>query len=344
MKLLFSCNIRKIISPLMILLCLSFSCSSAFWGNLTYSCTANSASSAFTVPSTAVCGNGYTSSIIYSKPQSSSDPDPDVCSHLSSIGVDYGSIGQYQKEYDTLKAYIELCPLDKDAYHAFPSTTNAVNGLEQQGDTIWAKYRDWLRTVLYYNPDTVYYCSDLFEYAKAFMHQDELGNYANFKTGIAILKFIGDSANCYAYGLTIPDAWKADRRIWKDTVTDSLKTPFDTTLPNIDQINHGWLRGFKAGVDNGISSIVKDALGSLAAEENPFTDELKLKYSLLNSAVTKIEVFDALGTRLWSDGQGYQEVGEHLLKINTSGWSSGTYYARLMTLQGEVKTVKMVKE
>jgi hypothetical protein len=176
------------------------------------------------------------------------------------------------------------------------------------------------------------------------VHKDELEDLPDHKTAISILTFVIDSSHCSILLPSLAGAWKDYYRIWKDTVTDSLKTPFDSTIPNIDQINHGWLRGFKAGVDNENSSFVKDALGNLLAENNPFADEAKLKYSLLKSVVAKVEIYDALGRKLWSYGQGFQEMGEHLLKINTSGWSAGTYYARVMTLQGEVKTVKMVKE
>ena len=125
---------------------------------------------------------------------------------------------------------------------------------------------------------------------------------------------------------------------------DSLKTPFDSTIPIIDQINHGWLRGFKLGADNENLLFSKDSIGNLIAEQNPFTDELKLKYSLLKPTVTKVDIHDALGRKLLSDGQGYLEPGDHILKINSSSWPSGTYYARIATLQGEMKTLRLLKK
>jgi hypothetical protein len=270
--------------------------------------------------------------------------DPQYCSDLWHKGLSYSSSFQFQKEYDTLKAYVEQCPLDPDAFRAFSGTTDAVNGLSNIGDTIWAQYRSWLKKVLYNNPERSYYCSDLMEYAVSFAHPDELGNTPDFKTVLSIFKYLGDSSDCQEMKYQLPEVWKAYHLYWKDTVTDSVKTPLDSTIPTIDEINHAWLRGFKAGINNGNLTSSKDALGNLIAEDNPFTDEVKLKYSLLKSVVTKVEIFDALGKRLWTDGQGYQEIGEHLLKINTTGWPSGTYYARLVTLQGELKTVKIIKK
>src|ERR1043165_4182596 len=206
---------------------------------------------------------------------SASDPDPQYCGDLWHKGVGYNSSFQYQKEYDTLKAYVEQCPLDKNSFRAFGSTSNAVVGLAQQGDTIVAEYRTWLKKVLYLNPDTLYYCSDLLSYAGTFEDVDEHGNPVEYKTTITILKYLGDSSYCSGFQSLLKDIWSNYRNYWKDTVKDSVKTPFDSTMLTIDEINHGWLRGFKAGVDNGISSLVKDALGDLAAEENPFTDEVK---------------------------------------------------------------------
>ncbi|HET9135808.1 MAG TPA: hypothetical protein VFO76_04160, partial [Candidatus Kapabacteria bacterium] len=111
-------------------------------------------------------------------------------------GVGYNSSFQYQKEYDTLKAYVEQCPLDKNSFRAFGSTTNASNGLYNNGDTIWAQYRDWLKKVLYNNPDSLYYCSDLLEYAGSFEFKDELGNTPNLKTALSIMRFLADSSHC----------------------------------------------------------------------------------------------------------------------------------------------------
>jgi hypothetical protein len=47
---------------------------------------------------------------------------------------------------------------------------------------------------------------------------------------------------------------------------------------------------------------------------------------------------------LYANALGYKPKGENQITITAAGWTSGTYYIRLSTASGEVKTVKVMKE
>ena len=77
---------------------------------------------------------------------------------------------------------------------------------------------------------------------------------------------------------------------------------------------------------------------------NPIKDEMELRYKLTEGALVKIEIYNALGKQMYSMAQGYKPKGDNLHHFDTRTWSSGSYYIRMTTLSGEVKTVKVVKE
>jgi hypothetical protein len=72
----------------------------------------------------------------------------------------------WHKANDTLRLFIESCALSNTAadgspaFHAFQDICGAVQGM----DTVnvrWLNLREWLKKVLYLNPDTGYYCFDV---------------------------------------------------------------------------------------------------------------------------------------------------------------------------------------
>jgi len=278
----------------------------------------------------------------------------ETCSQFQDRAQSYLDGLHYREGYDSLRAYIEKCPFDILAPSSFSLVSSSAHGVFNEHDTtIWDSCRTWLRKVLYLNPDSAYYCSDLSEYAFSFAYGAVTGPSfpGNYPTTIAILKYLADSSHCgyfkyYLYGSADhPNSvWNTYYKHWQDTVKDKNVTPFDSTLSSLDSIGMGWLRGFQSAVKSGEFTTYRDALGELTATKNPFSDEMELHITPTKPVVAKLEVYDALGRMLWDVPEGYLDPREHLVKINASSWSSGTYYARITTLQGEVKTCKLVKE
>jgi hypothetical protein len=85
-------------------------------------------------------------------------------------------------------------------------------------------------------------------------------------------------------------------------------------------------------------------IGELIALINPFTDVLQLKYDLDKSSVVRIDLYDLLGRSMYSEEQGYKQDGQHTLSLQSKGWSPGSYFVRLSTSTGEVKTIKLLKK
>ncbi|MBS1904238.1 MAG: T9SS type A sorting domain-containing protein [Bacteroidetes bacterium] len=269
--------------------------------------------------------------------------DSGSCRILQQRGEQYLDASNFSLAYDTLRSFIEHCYFEKYAFGEFALITQSCAGMDQQGTKRWSAFRQWLKDVLHLNSDTSYFCSDLEEYAGTFCFLDENGAGNDYRTTIAILSYLADSLRCPYINNAIPGYWKHEVKHWKDTVTDSLKTPFDSTLPSLDQIGQTFLRGFNADVAAGPEGS-KKALRSLQADRNPFGGNAEITYTTSLPCVAKMEVYDALGRQAWTEGQGYLDAGEHHLKISTTGWSPGTYYARLTTIKGEVLTTKLVFE
>jgi hypothetical protein len=132
-------------------------------------------------------------------------------------------------------------------------------------------------------------------------------------------------------------------QIWRDSVQDSLKTPIDTTIPTIDSIGFSILRGQQNAVNTPQASGTR-GISLLRVEKNPFSDETAIIYDLETTELMKLEVFDLLGNIIYQEASGLAQPGEHRLDLKTKSWSSGSYYARLTTLGGEVKTIKLIKQ
>jgi hypothetical protein len=164
---------------------------------------------------------------------------------------------------------------------------------------------------------------------------------------LAVLKYLKETGRCTNWGIikdynnTYNETLKYYHDYyWQDTVKDSTKTPFDTTLPTIDDLDLGILRG----PNKVFGAPAESRIGLLFATRNPFTETLELAYHLDKSAMVRIDIYDLLGKAVHSEGQGYKQSGEYELSIQTNDWPSGSYFVRLSTPSGEVKTVKVIKE
>jgi hypothetical protein len=253
--------------------------------------------------------------------------------------------GKYQEAYELYQRYFELCAVeDKDSWKQFGGI-GAANEGRSSDNTRFAEFREWLKTVLYYRLDTNYYCADVAEMLTTFYWFDSTRG-RDYLGAIAVAKYVLESGKCsrpqdtaYFKNKGIEGNWYEYARHWEDTVKDSNLTPLDSTFPSLEDLDLTILYG--------PSEVVGEReirIGKIAAIRNPFTDLLELHYQLDRSAMTRIEICDVLGKPVYSEGQGYQDEGDHTVTLSTVDWPSGSYYVRLSTPSGEVKTVKVIKE
>jgi hypothetical protein len=269
--------------------------------------------------------------------------DAKECYNLYDKGVDYVIATLYAKAYDTLKYFIENCsPVDmygRTAGIGFSPLTNANAGRSTDLGR-FAEHREWLKTVLFLSNDSSYYCSAATAILATFSYYEPI-NGADFKAEESILRYIDSSGKCPGfYKYHIDGIRKYYYDTYRDTCMDTSASPFDTTnFPSLEELDLTILYGPQGSV----SPVAEMRIGTLTASPNPFGENLELRYDLIKSAMVRIDVFDILGKTIYESPQGFKEKGEHQLTIPTQ-WTSGTYYIRLSTPTGEVKSVKVIKE
>ncbi|WP_457653153.1 T9SS type A sorting domain-containing protein [Rhodocaloribacter sp.] len=86
---------------------------------------------------------------------------------------------------------------------------------------------------------------------------------------------------------------------------------------------------------------VPEQFGIASIYPNPFSDKAAITYRLLEPSAVTVEVFDALGRRIWWDRTPKRAAGSGRLDLVRQGWPAGTYLVRLITERGaqSVRTV-----
>jgi hypothetical protein len=257
----------------------------------------------------------------------------DTCASLKQwIYVDVNK-DDARKVYDSLRLYIEKCAAkDDESFRAFNSLGTAVF-LYSPDDTLrFARYREWLISVLYLNTSFYYYyCRVLL--AIAGTYGSDRDPETRHLAGMAVLDYVRHQSQCYGDNLD---------SVFKDDSLYAIVKGWDPTkLPSLDSLGLGFLlKGeVKAPTDRGPTYIA-----SFTANPNPFREEVALQFKLNRTSYISIEIFNLLGRVIWeSKGRTFTD-GSHELSVEAQSLPEGTLYARITTGFGEVKTVKLVKE
>ncbi len=254
-----------------------------------------------------------------------------------------------QKTYDSSRFIIDHCyPYNRLEGIRLGSFFGEAGGALQyisNDPNRWPPFRDWLKKVLYYNLDSNYYCSDVdailatMQYFNAERGYDRNG-------ALAIVKFLADSHRCP--GMIDSNTWSITRSEqytdWRDSSHSGHINPLDTTLPSLEGLDLQILRGPQfAAVKDAFTPSTKTKLEYFTVSENPFKEETTLRFGLADAEYMKIEIYDLLGNKVYSDSKLFGE-GDEEWRIDGKLFERGTLYARLMAMNGEIKTVKLVHE
>ncbi|MEI8134497.1 MAG: T9SS type A sorting domain-containing protein [bacterium] len=269
----------------------------------------------------------------------------DICTRLKNNGHNAIQAGEYVQANDTLRLYIEMCANQNGSFHAFSELDGAVSFMNDVNNR-WLEYRNWLKKVLYLNTDTLYYCSDVSSMITTFQYFQP-GRGVDNNGEVAIIDFLLDLNRCPENKFSLIDFRNSIRsvqvKIWRDTVgADSIHKPLDTSAVTLESLDLQILRGPQKAVSPDRQS--GSAITLFLATNNPFTDATVLRYELADAVPVRLVIYDILGREVFSEGEGMKQAGEHKIAIDGKLFPSGTYYARLSTLSGEVKTVKIVHE
>jgi hypothetical protein len=209
------------------------------------------------------------------------------------------------------------------------------------------EYREWLKKVLYYNTiDSEYWCADVNEILGTFSYFNDRGE-PDLLGRLAVLKYLKESGKCSK--LFVVENYESVRsgtlatiyNHWKDTTQDTSGTRPDSSLPTIEELDLTILYGPSKVVHDFHS---QSEILALSAKDNPFKQEIELRYELASGSSIRIELLDQLGRSMFSEVLGWQTYGKKYFTIRSSHLDGGVYYARLSTLKGEVKTLKLIKE
>jgi hypothetical protein len=328
-----------------------------------------------------VCSSGLTThkkgSLPLSIPLGSlADTSMTHCDSLLTIGYNDQLEYQFMDSYDTLRLFLEQCPFYVGnkynsgvmSWQAFGYVDGAFDGWTAGGDGRFPDFLSWLKKVLYYNPDTNWYCSDVDDMLDA-AHSDE--------TVEVICQYIIQSGKCPVLAAYFQETLTAaiqDRHkhwldslqnafavkedsvgmdgfsMWPDSIgADTLAHPFtDTVVPTLFQDSLQILLGPQyAGVQTSApSAIGSQALLSAQLIENPIQNEIDVSYDMGRTALVTMELRDVLGRSVPLSYAKYQleQPGDHNATIPAPNLPAGIYYLRITTDVGDAITLKIVKE
>jgi hypothetical protein len=288
-----------------------------------------------------------------------------ACGSLWSNGIALSDYGEFQNSYDTLRLFIQSCPLTPNGWRAFSDVNGAVAGWTAGGVGRWPDFLAWLKQVLYLNPDTLWYCADAQDMMTALQNDEGAQQ--------SVAKYILESNKCPAF----TSAWNTyysssshwRHQFWLDSIVgkydtvqpygmyqwwldsvvnkDTLANPYDSTIPSLQQVNLQILLGPQYASAVGASSpITSQALLSAQLLENPMKDEIDVSYEMGRTALVTMELRDVLGRSVPIANAKYQlqQPGDHTATLPAPNLPQGTYYLRITTDVGDAITLKIVKE
>jgi hypothetical protein len=238
--------------------------------------------------------------------------------------------------YDSTKHFIEKCALYIDSWRGFSNSTDAIDFLSVKDRSLWAEYRDWLKSVLYLNTiEPRYFCACVEEIRwtywgnqNAFFAVDQwLINNTSCDSATIRRDYVEGRRQQYEYWLQHGDTTKA----------------LDTILPSMHELGLDTLlaRHFLLNTSDRVEHILTSAIAS----PNPTKEGVVITFGLQKSSYVHIQLYDVLGTEVSSTHfEALFEVGNQAVPISLHDLPSGTYYARVITSPGDSRMVKLVKE
>ncbi|MEP7234149.1 MAG: hypothetical protein ABI778_02525 [Ignavibacteriota bacterium] len=264
------------------------------------------------------------------------------CDSLRRFGEDWMEVKRYPESYKSFKFYFENCAYVEGSWYSFLDM-GQVNSQRSDDNHRFEEYREWLKMALYLNSDTNYYCADVYQIRGTLVWFNDLRG-RDYKGMLAIAKFLVETKRCgykYIDSLQIPATWKQLYFIWQDTVRDSSLTPFDSTLPSLEDLDLGILRGKPADVKKFLDAKYGQLISNILALENPFSSETKIAFTARETAAIHFEVFDILGKKVFDGGNKILDEGENQIVLPGASLPQGELYGRFSSSDGTVKTIKL---
>lgn len=295
-----------------------------------------------TVSEDAVYGGGFRS-IMPSGLKLGAPRPANSCQSLLHLGQQFDRDGLYRPALDTFRYYIETCHDESESWRVFNYMRAPVQVLSQSDNNQYDIHREWLKKVLHYEPDTMYYCEDV----SAIMHTMQRNGDRGYDVNgmLSVARFIMETGRCpYLYN-DWADGWKdareSQRLIYRDTVKDSTATPLDTNLVTLEELDLSILRGPSSVAEY---QVPHSSEMTIRVGENPFSDRLSLHLTFGRRELVFVKIYTVLGDEVYSNGIGQVfEPGKQEVLIDGAMLPPGVLYVRCSTLDGPTKTVQVLR-
>jgi hypothetical protein len=88
------------------------------------------------------------------------------------------------------------------------------------------------------------------------------------------------------------------------------------------------------------ATAIEDMVGNIPLEykldqnyPNPFNPSTHIQFGMKKAGDVKIEIYNLLGQKVMTLYDGYKDAGNHIVKFNASGFSTGLYFYRMETME-----------
>ncbi|HEX5315100.1 MAG TPA: T9SS type A sorting domain-containing protein [Candidatus Kapabacteria bacterium] len=286
------------------------------------------------------------------------------CYALYASGYGNRINGNWEASYDTLRLFWEHCYQEPNSWEAFIDVNGAISQWGGGGAGRWPDYLTWLKSVLYLNSDTSWYCDDVDDMITAVQN--------NEAPKMAIAQYVVENNRCPNLRVAFEEYYNAAshwrHEFWLDSIVtkydtvqyngvyswwvdsmvnkDTMANPYDSTIPTLWQDSLEILLGSQNAVAGASSPISSQALLDARLLENPMQDEIDVSFEMGSSALVTMELRDILGRSIPLTYAKYQleSPGTHEARIPAPNLPPGTYYLRITTDTGDVITLKVVKQ
>jgi hypothetical protein len=267
----------------------------------------------------------------------------DSCYNLYNKAESLKAIDQDEEAHAYYRLVVESCPSEFFADGSI-SQLSHTNQNRSKDPYRYVDYREWLKKMLPV-ADTIprLYCEIVNAIAVSLAFHETRG-VDDWKGYLAVIKFIRENGRCELFESSWINStklmWSLTYNRWRDTVSvDTTLYPFDSTLPSLEELGLGLLRG-----KSGAASERTRSLLNMFVSENPFKGSNEATIQLTKPVLAALTLHDAMGSLVWgSNDLVRMPEGESRYSLETAELASGTYYLRLATSQGEIRTIKLTK-
>jgi hypothetical protein len=111
-----------------------------------------------------------------------------------------------------------------------------------------------------------------------------------------------------------------------------------TTLYTGGQFGSEDERVFNVGGTNSINEV--EMMNNVSVYPNPFNDNARVNYNLVEAGVVSLEVYNVLGARVITQNLGEKAVGSHSTTISSEGLDAGVYMVNLI-VEGSIFSTRV---